>query len=395
MLSDDWVIDCDSHITEPGDVWTDRLPKKLAEQAPRLLRTDDGRDVWQFGSTQRLVPVGYTAVAGWPEPFPAAPRNMDEVPPAAYDAKARLAYMDEVGIWSMALYPNIGGFGNESFLGLGDPDLMLACVRAYNDWLLDWVSPDPRRFIPIMATPYWDVAATVAEVERCAEAGHKGILFTGEPQELGFPLLGHRHWDPLWQVASDTGLPISFHIGSGDLTKDFPPARIEAHGVGPTTVRSTVTLFLKNAMQVTDLLLSGVLPRYPGAKFVSVESGMGWVPFVLESVDYAFGYSQVSKERPEFEALPSEYFRRQVYACYFYEEFAPQHLLDAIGEDNVLFETDYPHPVCLYGNVREKIDAGLGGAPASTRRKLLWDNAAALYGVEAPDVAWRPPAHAG
>ena len=143
-------------------------------------------------------------------------------------------------------------------------------------------------------------------------------------------------------------------------------------------------------MQVTDQLQSGVLPRDPDPKFVSVESGIDWMPFVLESVDHAF--SQVSRERPELEALPSEYFRRHVYACYFYEEFAPQHLLDAIGEDNVLFETDYPHPVCLYGNVREKIDAGLGDAPVSTRRKLLWDNAAALYGVEAPGVAWRPPA---
>jgi predicted TIM-barrel fold metal-dependent hydrolase len=389
VIVDDWVIDCDTHITEPGDVWTDRLPRRFAEQAPRLERLDDGRDVWRFGNAERLVPLGHTAVAGWPKPFPAAPRNLDEVPAAAYDATARIQYMDEVGIWAMALYPNIGGFGNESFLELGDSELMLACVRAYNDWLHDWVSVAPHRFIPIMATPYWDVEATVAEVERCAALGHRGILFTGEPQELGFPLLGDRHWDPLWEVASATGLPISFHIGSSDLMKDFPPARLKTHGIGPTTVRSTVTLFLKNAMQVTDLLLSGVLPRYPDAKFVSVESGMGWVPFVLESADYAFEYSQVRRERPEYDLRPSEYFYRQVYACYFFEEVAPQRLLDVIGIDNALFETDYPHPVCLYGNVRAKIDAGLADQSAEVRHKLLWSNAADLYDVRPPDRPWQ------
>ena len=130
MKIDGWVIDVDTHITEPGDVWTARVPEKFRDVAPRLVRSDDGVDSWRFGRTERPVPVGATAVAGWTEPFPSIPRNMDEIPLAAHDAKARLAYMDEIGIWAMGLYPNIGGFGSESFLGLDDPELMLACVRA-------------------------------------------------------------------------------------------------------------------------------------------------------------------------------------------------------------------------------------------------------------------------
>jgi len=391
---DGWVIDSDTHITEPGDVWTARLPARFQADAPHIVRDDDGRDAWRFGSAQRVVTIGHTAVAGWPEPFPAAPKNMDEVPAAAYDATARLRYMDEIGAWANALYPNIGGFGSECFLELPDPELKLACVRAYNDWLLDWIEPAPQRFIPIMAIPYWDLDAAIAEIERSAARGHRGILFTGEPQELGLPLLGDRHWDPLWSAAADTGLPISFHIGSSDFTKDFSMERITAHGVGSTTSRSTVTLFLKNAAQVTDLLLSGVLPRFPKMKFISVESGIGWVPFVLESVDYTFKYSQVARERPEFTMRPSEYFHRQVYACYFYEEYAPRHLLDVIGVDNVLFETDYPHPVCLYGNVRSKIRGGLADQPDAVAHQLLWANAASLYGVSAPDRPWSAPADA-
>jgi predicted TIM-barrel fold metal-dependent hydrolase len=385
----DWVIDCDTHITEPADVWTSRLPARLRERAPRIVRNDQGFDVWHVGEHVPLVPVGHTAVAGWPDPFPAAPRNMEEVPRAAWDASARLEYMDGVGIWAMALYPNVGGFGNQAFLRLGDMELMNACVRAYNDFLLDWIEPDPRRFIPIMATPFWDVDESVREVERCAERGHRGVLFTGEPQRHGFPLLGDRHWDPLWAAAQDAGLPISLHIGSGQFDEHFSPDRIQTHGIGPTVVRSTVAILMENGHQLVDLLLSGVLPRFPQLRFVSVESGIGWIPFLLEAADHCFGYSGVKRERPEFELLPSEYFHRQVHACYFFEELAPQRLLDAIGLDNVLFETDYPHPVCLYGNVREKIDAGLAGQPPEVRRKLLFDNAAALYRVPAPDRA--PP----
>ncbi len=99
----DWVIDTDTHITEPADVWTSRVPAKFRDQAPRIVRNDDGVDIWQIGDHAPLVPVGHTAVAGWKEPFPAAPRNMDEVPKASYDAKARLDYMDEIGIWAMAM----------------------------------------------------------------------------------------------------------------------------------------------------------------------------------------------------------------------------------------------------------------------------------------------------
>jgi predicted TIM-barrel fold metal-dependent hydrolase len=137
-----------------------------------------------------------------------------------------------------------------------------------------------------------------------------------------------------------------------------------------------------------------VLPRYPRLRFISVESGIGFIPFVLEACDYAFDYSQIRRQRPEFELKPSEYFARQVYSCFWFEQHAPQRLLDLIGEDNVLFETDYPHPVCLYGNVREKIEAGLRDAKPTVRRKLLFENAARLYKVGPPDPPAPPQAAA-
>ena len=379
----EWVIDADAHITEPGDLWSSRLPKKFADQGPQLRRSDDGYDRWHLGDSPAFASVGHTAIAGWPEPFPSAPRNMAEVPPAAYDASARLAYLDEIGAWAQVMYPNVGGFGSQGFLKMGDPELQLACVRAYNDFLTDWCSTDARRLLAISATPFWDVDAAVAEVARCAEMGHRGVLFTGEPQRFGLPYLGDTHWDPLWSVAQEAGLPISFHIGSGDFLGDFAPARIKAHGMGAVHVATSVTLFLGNGHQIVELLTSGLLARFPELKFVSVESGIGFLPFVLEACDYAYGQSSMRRERPN-DGLPSEYFHRQVYGCTFFEADGFGRVVEAIGSDNILFETDYPHPICLYGNVREMIDATFADQPDDVRRKVLWENAAGLYRVEAP-----------
>jgi len=390
MKCKDWFIDADTHITEPGDVWTSRLPQKFQDAAPRMIRTADGVDVWRFGDTERQIPVGATAMAGWPEPFPSIPKNLDECAPGAYDAKARLAYMDEIGAWAMALYPNIGGFGSETFLGLGDPDLMLACVQAYNDWLIEWISPDPRRFIPVMATPFWDVDATVAEIYRCREIGHKAILFTSAPQDFGMPLIGDPHWNPVWSAAQDVDLPISLHIGSGDFQDQLMnPARFAAHGIAATTVSGSMSILLTNAIQLMDVVMSGILPRNPKLRLVSVESGIGWIPFVKEALNHGFDYTNVSKEKPEFTKRPGEYIREQIWACTFFEEIGPRDHLEEIGTDRVLFETDYPHPICLYGSeVREKIDAAFGDLPKETQDRVLFSNAAELYGVEAPDRAW-------
>lgn len=390
----DWIIDVDTHITEPADVWTSRVPARYKDQAPRLVRDPEtGIETWRVGDSEGFLPVGFTAMAGWPEPFPSSPRNMDEVPKAAYDANARLEYMDRVGIWAMALYPNVGGFGSQAFLGLKDPELMLACVRAYNDFLIDWVSPDPRRFIPILATPFWDVEASVVEIQRCAKMGHKGVLFTGEPQSHGLPILGSHHWDPIWAAARDCDLSVSFHIGAGNFDDVYTPERIETTGIGCTNGYSALGLFLENGKQLGDLLFSGILPRFPDLKFLSVESGVGFIPFVLESCDYMFEYGNVRHDNPEFTLKPSEYFARQVYGCYIYEQQGLRDLVDAIGPDNIMFETDFPHPVCLYDDVRERIDGALGEATDDVRQKVLWENAAKLYKIDVPDVA--PPVPVG
>jgi predicted TIM-barrel fold metal-dependent hydrolase len=151
-----------------------------------------------------------------------------------------------------------------------------------------------------------------------------------------------------------------------------------------------MSILLANAIQLMDILMSGILPRNPDLRVVSVESGIGWLPFVKEALDHGFDYANVRAEKPEFTKRPSEYLREQVWACTFFEEFAAKNLLEEIGTNRVLFETDYPHPICLYGDdVRKKIDAAFGDHTQEIRNQVLFGNAAELYRVDAPDRPWK------
>jgi predicted TIM-barrel fold metal-dependent hydrolase len=390
VVAPELVIDADSHVTEPADVWTARVPAKYREDVPRVI-TRDAVDVWVLGD-KSLTPVGVTAPAGWPTFPPEYPPTFDDVHPGSYDATARLAYMDEVGIWAQVLYPNVGGFGSQNFLVLDDDALKLLCVTAYNDFLLEWAAADLERLLAVVATPFWDVEATVREVERCAGLGARGILFTGEPQRYGLPVLGNPHWNPLWEVARETDLPIHFHIGNaGDTVEGAAgPDRYQHHGVPGAQAYTAVNLFLKNGVQCCDLITSGVLSRYPDLRFVSVESGVGWLPFMLEAADYSWlGAFRPGRERQADDVLPSELFAQSVYVTYWFESVAPHHFFDVVPVDNVLFETDFPHTTCLYGNIQQTIQHGIGHVDAVTRRKILWGNAARLYHIDEPPEPWR------
>lgn len=380
------IIDVDTHVSELPDTWTSRVPASMRDRVPHVEKDAKGRDRWVING-QMVSLAGLLATAGRGD-FKEYPPTFEDMHPGAYDADARLKYMDEMGIWAMVMYPNVAGFGSQQFLKLGDPELMLACVEAYNNFQTEWASVDPRRLLPITSTPFWDIEASVREVRRCAEMGHRGILFTGEPHKFGQPMLADRAWDPLWATACELDVPISFHIGSGNMEGGMTKEMMAVYGKMATFTAGSVEVFLKNGIQLSDLLMSGVLARFPDIKFVSVESGIGWIPFVLEALDYQFLGNRVPEERPELDMLPSEYFARNVFACYWFEQIAPRRLLDKVGVDRILFETDFPHPTSLYGDeVDDRIVSGLSDATPEQRRAILWGNAQKLYKVDEPTAA--------
>ena len=210
------------------------------------------------------------------------------------------------------------------------------------------------------------------------------MLFTGEPQRFGLPYLGDPHWDPLWSIAQDAGLPIHFHIGSGDDDVVIQPRARRATAPRRPTRTRRCDLFLKNGVQCVDLITSGVLPRFPDLKFVSVESGIGWVPFVLEAADHSYLEGRPGRVS-EWELLPSEYFARQVYATYWFEAVAPTSCSATSPSTTSCSRPTSPTPRASTATCTRR-SRPVSGATEEQRHRILWRNAADLYGVESPAV---------
>lgn len=375
------VIDVDTHVTEPPDLWTSRVPAAMTDDVPHVVDRG-GTAVWVAGDEFIGAPGAYS-MAGYDGVIPAMPRDFDEIPAAAYDADARLAFLDAEGIAAQVLYPNVGGFGNGFFLRFGDRDVVEACVRAYNDFLTDWSSVAPDRLLSVCATPFWDLDFAVDEVRRAAAAGHRAVNMCSQPQNFGAPPLASRHWDPLWAVVAETGLPVSFHIGGGGLGNLFDdPAGI---GLQATFAKESSMLIFDNMRCLADLFFGGVCHRWPTIRFVSVESGVGWLPGVLEAFDWQWRNGGIGEEHPEYDLLPSEYFERQVYACFWFEREAAVAAIER-WPGNVLFETDYPHPTCQHPGPRtpaqrprDYATEALGALSDEVLARVLHDNAADLY----------------
>jgi predicted TIM-barrel fold metal-dependent hydrolase len=224
-------------------------------------------------------------------------------------------------------------------------------------------------------------------VQRVAATGHRSILACSEPQAFDMPILADKHWNPFWDVCRDVGLPISFHIGAGDLSDLLS----DNANIGTRASFASVSsrIFMQNANCIADLIFGGVCHRYPELKFVSVESGIGWLPSFLETCDWQFMNSQVRKEHPEYDLRPSEYFRRQIYSCFWFEEKSIGPALE-LYPDNIMWETDFPHPTCqhpgpkdgLARHPREFVESALSSHPDDLLQKVLHDTAAKIYGVQ-------------
>jgi predicted TIM-barrel fold metal-dependent hydrolase len=380
------AIDTDTHITEPPDVWTARVStKKWGDAVPHVKRVD-GRDVWFIRDEPAGAP-GFVTMAGFDGSIPESPLGYDDIPKSSYDAVARLAHMDAEGIYAQILYPNLGGFGSGGFLKLKQPELMLECVRAYNDFLVDWCSADPNRLVPVAAMPFWDVDECVKEVHRAVAKGHRAVLAASQPEAWGEPTLASKHWDPFWAAVQETGVPISFHIGGGDLSDLLvDPAGL---GMRANFARVSSMIFMQNVHCLADLIFGGVCHRFPELKLVSVESGVGWIPSYLEAADWQFVNSQTRKEHPEYDLLPSEYFKRQIYGCFWFECDGVKAALDTLP-DNMMWETDFPHPTCqhpgLTGGLTEHpadyAERAFVGVSEATIEKVLHKTAASLYGIQ-------------
>jgi predicted TIM-barrel fold metal-dependent hydrolase len=202
-----------------------------------------------------------------------------------------------------------------------------------------------------------------------------------EPHLGGLPDLGRAHWDPLYEVLSDLELPINIHIGARNFKGDQGGAAWPSLSERAAKPIRSIQTELSNSRFISNICCSDVLIRWPKLNWVSVESGIGWIPYVLERVDYEYREEFVGVEAPE---LPPalELFQKGVYGTFWFEEAGPLDLIDRIGADNILWETDFPHPTSLYPSPVERSEEKLKDLSPDVIRKIMQDNAAKLYKIE-------------
>jgi len=284
--------------------------------------------------------------------------------------------MDQDGVAAEVLFPQAAGFGGGPFVSTqGPPDLRLACVRAYNDYLAEEWSDVSPRFVAQCLLPMWDVELAVAEVERAHDLGHRALVWTAVPHKFGFPHINERYWDPLWATLQERSMPVCLHIGSAGVESDV------WDGFQPMTRTSvaSVNAISSNLQVMCNIIFSGVLERFPRLSFISVESGLGWVPYMLETADHQYEAQQLWNEGMTIR--PSEYFKRQCYVNFWYETIGVK-LRHDIGVENILWEADFPHPTSTYPNSRQAIQESLAGVPAEEQALMLHGNAARVFGID-------------
>jgi predicted TIM-barrel fold metal-dependent hydrolase len=302
--------------------------------------------------------------------------KIGDVYEGAFDMQARVAFMDEAGISAQIAYPNLLGFGNQKSMGV-DPDLRLVTTQIFNDASAEIMAASGNRVFPMALLPWWDIPASLAEAERCHKLGLRGVNLNSMPEAQGYPVLGDAHWTPLWEMLSDYDLPVNFHIGGGMENTDW-----YGSGGWPTDDLRLKMAFGSSQMPLTNfrilsnIILSRFLEKFPRLKIVSVESGVTWIPFMLESLEYQMRDQGIPYEVPLFEL-----FQRQIYACTWFDKRLLPESARLLGIDNVLYETDFPHPTCVYPDPLNFIADAAAGFTPQERAKVFGLNAARLYNI--------------
>jgi predicted TIM-barrel fold metal-dependent hydrolase len=353
-----WFISTDDHMVEPPHLYDGRLPRHLQDRAPKLVHgrvasmgrvgtfdealvvSEDGQpgDYWTFEGKTLFIQRNGASAGMDPSTVGRGTVTYDEMRPGCYDAKARLEDMDVNHVEASLCFPTVSRLCGQLFYEVEDKELGMACMRAYNDFMVEeWCGDSGGRLIPLCVIPLWDPTAAAAEIRRNAERGVRAVSFSEIPPFLGLPSLHDpdRYWEPFIEACAETDTAICMHIGSSSRlfsgSTDAPPA------VG-------YAMTFNNAMaSLADWIFSGTLRRHPSLKLAYSEAQIGWLPYALERMDNVWEhYTVAGGISGVLDEPPSAYFHRSVYGCFFEDRHGLESL-DKIGRKNVTFETDYPH----------------------------------------------------
>ncbi len=377
------LVSGDNHIDLtycPTDLWSARAPSKWKLMVPRVEELEDGlhwfvegqdKGMWNgvgpgflkyqpgvFGHIDEMKALGFQ----WDNSRGADPRPTTP--------ELRLADLDRDGLDAEIVYGCL--MINDL---IGDGDQRAWANQVYNDWAADFAKrSDPSRIFPLAVVPNNDPAVAAAEVRRCAKMGLRGgdLAF----KRMSLPLY-HRGWYPLWEAAAECHFPISFHsTGFKGLRAPDSPQMEKEYMIEWRLVRSA--LFQLDSMEVlVSLIASGACEKYPDFKFVLGEAGVTWLPYVFDRLDTEY---EDRGRALGFKMKPSDYFKRQGFTTYQQDQFL-EPIIPLIGEDNIIWGADYPHPDCVWPESRQHIETNLGALPERIRTKITRDNVVRLYNL--------------
>jgi len=367
-------ISADDHVQEHPNVWKDRLSKtRWAERIPQLKRGADGADYW-YADGRKLTLAENGTVAAF-KFANAEPQQWEQVPRELYSASERLKVMDLNGVGYSVLYPTVAGLAGETFGRSTDAQFELACVQAYNDWLIEEWGSVSDRFIPLCILPLYPAEAAVAEIERAVKKGHKGVIYPAIPMhQREVPHINEPEYDRLWQCCEALEVPLCLHAGCS------PHVQMAAYAGIPAQLRAALQAVTRPASAVFDvsnILLSRILLRHQKLKVIFAESSVGWGAFLLEYADHQFEQDRCSG----YGLKPSEMFKRQCFFTGWYDRLASA--VRHIGADSILWATNFPLAGSTCPNTLEFLERCFCGVSETDRRKVLWENAARLYRISA------------
>jgi predicted TIM-barrel fold metal-dependent hydrolase len=366
------AISADSHITEPGDCYVDRIDPKYRDRAPVAVTDDTMGAVMSIDNGRSRVPYGMVAAAGRPAETisPFAYVGWEELHPGGWDPAERVAEQDVDGVAAEVLYPSVGML----LCNHPDVDYKKACFDAYNLWITEFQSHAPDRLIGLGQTALRSVEEGIDDLQRIKDLGLRGVMMPGVAGCHDEGDYDDARWDPFWQAAIDTGLPLSFHIltsGSDVLGgSNFRGPKINGFmGI----IRGCQDI-------IGTLIFGGVFERFPELEVVCVEADAGWAPHWMYRADHAYKRHRNWLTSAKLSRLPSEFFRENVRLTFQddWVAFQVAHLLD---HHCLMWASDHPHSDATFPDSQAVLAEHTAALDPQVRDDILWRNCAELYGL--------------
>jgi predicted TIM-barrel fold metal-dependent hydrolase len=369
-----WANSGDSHFIEPADLWQSRLPKRLADLVPRTEKDPDDR--WET-----IYVDGQTFRRRLPSIVQEEFMQATVAAAGSRDVRKRLADLDEEGIWSELVFPSLGMWSSS----FRTPELLREAMRASNDWAKENIQDYSPRLIPTAQVSTLDIDDAIDELKRCGALGFKAVFLPVAPHPAQKDY-NRDEWEPFWSTAEDIGMVIAFHIGTEPI--DFAGGGsigVTHHGPGGAVLNYTETSF-GGQRAVTKLVASGALDRHPKLKVLVSEGGATWVPFIADRMEE--GYRQHAMVvRPKLSRSPREIIYEQVYASFQHDSSAIA-AMTALGYQNVLWGSDYPHIEGTFGHTQQTLHRLFDGVDEKTRDRIRFGAFNELF----PDAPLPPTA---